>query len=119
MKNMGIGLRLNFMVVFLLSVTCISIIIISTFLFRNALEKEILTNSLPAKVNEVVAIIDKQLVSPATTLEAVANHPWLVGWIKNGEDPESLPLVFKASRKVAAMHNTIGVNLNSFHCQLL
>lgn len=111
MKNMGIGLRLNFMVVFLLSVTCISIIIISTFLFRNALEKEILTNSLPAKVNEVVAIIDKQLVSPATTLEAVANHPWLVGWIKNGEDPESLPLVFKASRKVAAMHNTIGVNL--------
>ena len=61
----------------------------------NALEKEILTNSLPAKVNEVVAIIDKQLVSPATTLEAVANHPWLVGWIKNGEDPESLPLVLR------------------------
>lgn len=112
-KKTGIGFRLNSMIVVLLLLTCISVIVINAVFSRNALEKEIVSRTLPAMASEVVAAVDRQLVSPATTLEAMASHPMLVQWIMNGEDQNQVPLIFQSSRNVAKLHNAGGANVFS------
>ncbi len=111
MKNMTIGRQLNGMVSALLLIACTSIIVISVLLTQSALKHEILTTTLPAKTSEVVSAVDKQLVAPATTLEAMARHPMLIEWLTTGEDPEKIPLIFKASHNLVDMHNTVEANL--------
>ena len=110
-KKAGIGFRLNSMIVLLLLATCISVIAINATFSRRALEREIITRTLPAMASEVVAAVDRQLVAPATTLEAMARHPMLIEWLVQGEDPAKAPLVYQASRNVAEMHNASGVNV--------
>lgn len=82
MKSMSIGSRLNGMVAILLVIACTAVISISVLLSRNALEDEILSSTLLAKTAEVVSAVDKQFVSPATTLEAMARHPLFLDWVE-------------------------------------
>ncbi len=110
-KKAGIGFRLNCIIVLLLVITCLSIIVINATLSRNALEKEIVTRTLPAMASEVVAAVDRQLVAPATTLEAMAQHPMLLRWLRDGEPQDEVPLVYQASRNIAKLHDATGVNV--------
>ena len=110
-KKASIGFRLNCMIVLLLCLTCVALIAINATLSRRALENEIRNRTLPAMASEVVAAVDRQLVAPATTLEAMARHPLFVNWIERGEDPADIPLIFQASKTIAQMHNAGGVNV--------
>ena len=110
-KKASVGFRLNCIVILLLFVSCAAVTLINATLSRSALEKEIITRTLPAMASEVVAAVDKQLVAPAATLETVAQNPMLHEWIRDGEDPAKSPLVFGASRNIAAMHGAGGVNV--------
>ncbi len=110
-KKASIGFRLNCMIVLLLFVTCAALILINATLSRRALEKEIITRTLPAMTSEVVAAVDRQLVAPATTLEAVARYPLFIEWLQNGEDPSKVPLIYQASKNIAQMHNASGINV--------
>jgi methyl-accepting chemotaxis protein len=111
LKNTSIGFRLVWMIVLLLAITCIALAAINATLSRNAVEKEIETRTLPALAFEVVAAVDRQIVMPATTLAALAQHPLLQEWIARGEDPAQIPLVFQASRNVASTYGAGGVNV--------
>ena len=111
LKRTSIGLRLTCMIVFLLAITCVALTAINAMISRVILETEIQTRTLPALAAEVVAEVDRQIVAPATTLAAMAQHPLLQDWILRGEDPANVPLIFQASRNVAAMHKVGGVNV--------
>ena len=110
-KHASVGFKLNIIMLFLLFACCVAVTIINVTLSRRTLETEILTRTLPAMTSEVLAAVDKQLVAPATTLEASAQNPLLQEWIRTGEDPAKIPLVFGASKNIARMHGAGGVNV--------
>ena len=99
------------MIGLLLLLSSLVVIGINAWFSRRALEDEIRDRTLPAMVSEVVAAVDRQLVSPATTLAAMARHPLFLDWIAGGEDPAKVPLVFQAGRNLVDMHKTGGVNV--------
>ena len=110
-KHASVGFRLNCIIILLLFISCVAVTLINATLSRRALETEIVSRTLPAMASQVVAAVDRQLVAPATTLEATAQNPLLQEWIRTGEDPAKIPLVFGISRNVAQMHNASGVNV--------
>ena len=109
LKRLSIGFRLTCMIVLLLVITCAALTVINATLSRRAMEQEIVTRTLPAMASDVAAAVDRQIVAPATTLTAMAQHPLLQDWITRGEEPARVPLVFQASRNVTSMHATSGV----------
>ncbi len=111
MKSFSISSRINGVVTILIILSCISVVILSVFFAQNALKKEIITNTLPAKTSEVISEIDKQLVLPTKTLEIMARNPLLLEWIENGENSDKIPLIFKTLRNIAAMHEIFETDL--------
>ena len=109
LKRASIGFRLTCMIVLLLVVTCAALTVINATLSRRAMEQEIVTRTLPAMASDVVAAVDRQIVAPATTLTAMAQHPMLQEWMAQGEDPALIPLVFQASRNIASIHAASGI----------
>jgi methyl-accepting chemotaxis protein len=99
------------MIVLVLAITCFALAAINASLSRSAVEQEIVTRTLPAMASEGVAAVDRQIVMPATTLAALAQHPMLQDWILRGEDPAQIPLVFQAGKNVVSTHGAGGVNV--------
>ncbi len=110
-KNASMRLKLSSIVGLLLLLTCAATTLINSTMARSTLEDSICTLTLPALMDRIVAAVDKQLVAPATTLDAMAGHPFFIDWILQGENSQQLPMVYNMGRKIVALHNTTGVNV--------
>ncbi len=100
MRNLTISQRLVMMVSILIFLSCIFFITISIVLSHNALKNEIFSNTLPAKTADVVSSVNKILVFPSTILKTIAQSPFLIEWIENGEDPEKRNFIWDIQRNI-------------------
>ncbi|WP_147822197.1 methyl-accepting chemotaxis protein [Salidesulfovibrio onnuriiensis] len=112
--NFKIGQKLNLIVIVLLVVSCVVITLINNLMARQSLEKQLFEVQMPATVGNIIGVVDKKLLEPTAGLAIVANDPFFLDWIKQGEPEEEYAQAYGLLATVANHYKTYGCSFVSW-----
>ncbi|MCG8564604.1 MAG: methyl-accepting chemotaxis protein [Desulfobacterales bacterium] len=111
MKLSGIGTKLISLTGILVLITCLTVTFINYRIGRSCMGKFLQVFHMPAVMENISAVVDNRITRPAKALDLVAENPFLIQWIQNGEPREGRETVYQLLRKVSSSLETRGANV--------
>ena len=111
MKLNGIGTKLISLTGVLVLITCLTVTFINYRIGRSCMGKFLQAFHMPAVMGNISAVVDQRIIRPARALDLVAENPFLIQWIENGEPNTGRETVYTLLRGVSSSLETRGANV--------
>jgi methyl-accepting chemotaxis protein len=106
-----VGTKLNILIAIMLLFTCVIVTSVSYRIGRSCMGKMLQTIHMPAVMENISAVVDRNILEPAAGLTLVAENPFLVQWIMDGEAPGDVETVYALLQGVISHYRTNGANV--------
>jgi methyl-accepting chemotaxis protein len=106
-----VGTKLNILIAIMLLLTCVIVTSVSYRIGRSCMGKMLQTIHMPAVMENISAVVDRNILEPAAGLTLVAENPFLVQWIMDGEAPGDVETVYDLLQGVTSHYSTNGANV--------
>ncbi len=100
-------------VIFVVSLSVVTMININ--LARESLRKRLFVQEIPSKIENILAEVDKQIMTVATSLSVIAEDPFIQKWLLDGESPGDVPLIKNRLELNVKHFDTMGSNIVSWN----
>jgi len=88
--------------------------VINNAIARRSLENRLLEREIPASIDNILAEVDRQIMTVATGLSVIAEDPFIQDWFLSGEPREVLPQIEERLLLNINRFNTMGSNIVSW-----
>jgi methyl-accepting chemotaxis protein len=89
--------------------------LMNTNLARQSLKRRLFEQEIPSKIENILAEVDRQIMTVATALSVIAEDPFIKDWLLNGESEELIPLIENRLALNVEHFNTMGSNIVSWN----
>lgn len=107
----SVGTKITIHTAIMLILTCVIVTFISYRIGRSCIGEMLQNTHLPSVMENISAVVDKNIMTSADGLALVADNPFLVQWITEGENPDDLAKVYDLLRGVCTNYKTNGANV--------
>ncbi|MCP4116562.1 MAG: methyl-accepting chemotaxis protein [Desulfobacteraceae bacterium] len=106
-----VGTKLNVLIAVMLLLTCVIVTSVSYRIGRSCMGKMLQTIHMPAVMENISAVVDRNLLNPAEGLALVAENSFLTRWIMDGEPSGDVETVYALLQGVTSHYSTNGANV--------
>lgn len=111
MRVRGVGAKLNILTGILVLLTCVAVTSINYRIGRSCLGTFLEAIHMPAVMKNISSVVDDRLIWPAKSLDMVAENPFLIRWVKEGEPEAGRETVYELLKGVIGSLGTGGANV--------
>jgi len=124
LKHFGIVGKIVVLIVLLLLMTSLAVILVNRWFYQRDMRRQMETAQqdmrrqieevqLPLMSNSIMPYVDSTIMEPARGISLMAQNPFFLNWLREGEPESGEETVFKMLELLAAHYQTMGANFVS------